>query len=298
LPAAGGVVVALVLFTLLLAPSAGPQIGIDGDRLWTVSDRGPVECSFQVTEENSNWTLEHGYFQSEGTSVYALRRLPVRDSLSPAFIVLPANTVPKECSQELALSEMLAGMGYATLTLDQRNQGPGVGETGGAAIPLAVDYDNYASGETPVQALRVLDVLRAYDLLAQDPRIDTSRIYVIGESIGGQYALLAAALEPNIAGVLLFSGAGFLGDCSGQPAGFRNFLSALDPDNYLGDVAGRPLAFVHATDDAIVPIQLARERYDAAGQPRQFWEVDGAVHALYDASVDAALRLAVDLITG
>jgi len=182
--------------------------------------------------------------------------------------------------------------------VDQRNQGPGVGETGGPDVSLAADYDTLASGGTPVQTLRVLDVLRAVDLLAQDPRIDPSMIYVLGESMGGQYALLAAALEPMVKGVVLFSGAGFLRDYSGQPSGLRDFLTALDPDNYLTSLTGRPLAFVHATADTIVPIDLARERYDRAPQPKQFWEVNGTVHALYGATVDAALRQAVAFAAG
>ena len=296
--AAGGAAVLLAVGMLLLASSGGPQIGFQSGRLWAQADRGPVESSSQVVGENASRTLEHVAYQSGGATVYALLRLPVRDSLSPAFIVLPARTVPKDAPQEMALSEMLVGMGYAALTLDQRNQGAGVGETGGPEVSLAADYDTLASGGTPVQALRVLDILRAVDLLAQDPRINPSRIYVLGESMGGQYALLAASLEPRVKGVVLFSGAGFLGDYSGQPSGLRDFLSALDPENYLASIAGRPLAFVHATADAIVPIDLALERYDRSPQPKQFWEVNGSVHALYDSTVDASLRQAVAFAAG
>ena len=295
---ASAAVAVLVISVLLSSPATGELIGIDGDRLWAVSDRGNVESSIVLVEENNNWTLQHVSFDSAGTPVYALLRVPVRDSLSPAFIILPASTVPKESAQEQALSELLVEMGYATLTIDQRNQGTGVGETGGAAVPLLVDYDNYAAGVIPVQALRVLDVLRAYDLLVEDPRIDDSRIFVIGESMGAQYALLATALEDGIGGVMLFSGAGFLGDYSNQPSGFRDFLSAVDPDNYLDIIEGKTIAFIHASGDPVVPFQMAMQRYDAAFQPKLFLDLDGTVHALYDRSVEAFVRQAVGFITG
>jgi RNA polymerase sigma factor (sigma-70 family) len=50
------------------------------------------------------------------------------------------------------------------------------------------------------------DVRSAVDLLSDNERVDSRRIYVMGYSLGATVAMLAAALDDRIAGVVSFSG--------------------------------------------------------------------------------------------
>jgi len=81
----------------------------------------------------------------------------------------------------------LARRGIVALTFDLR----GHGQSGGV----------YA--EDPVD-----DVLAAMAMLARQPSVDTTRLALVGHSIGGRLVLLAAAREPSVSAIVALAPAG------------------------------------------------------------------------------------------
>jgi len=133
-----------------------------------------VNVSVLKTESGSNYTLETISFQSKDYTVEGLLRIPSSEKKVPAVVLLPGATVPKEETQGLA--QILSGMGYASLGIEQRNRG---------GVNPQYDFGLFKDGKEPVEHKMVFDALRAVDVLKQDTRIDANRIAVIGESNGG-----------------------------------------------------------------------------------------------------------------
>lgn len=239
------------------------------------ANRPPVEYREVPYNETEAVVIRKIIFNSRGQDIYSLLAIPKREGKLPAFVLLPAQSVTKEGEQKY-LASALNNLGFITLSLDQR----GVGETGGYVPDIGQDFQAFANGGEPVQHRMVYDVLRAYDLLRGLPQADSSRIYIAGESMGGRFAVIAGAMEPGIAGLLLISTAGYGLPQQGNPEAER-FLKSIDPDHYIGKVSPRRMLMVHSEKDPVIPLESARETFDRAGEPKKLLVSEESFHGYY-----------------
>ncbi len=139
--------------------------------------------------------------------------------------------------------------------------------------------------------------LRAAVRLAR-ARIPDARLGLVGFSMGAALAILIAAADPAIRGVIADSAyatlAGVVGAAYGRyrvPS--RPFLAfsdryngwrhgyrydALRPVDSVGALAPRPLLIIHGTGDGVTPVAHAHQLYAAAGEPKELWIAEGAHH--------------------
>ena len=190
------------------------------DRDWKVSDEGILEYKVSMPqynlsppEDDGNSTLSAVQFQSRDAKIAALLRIPVPDADEkngsiPGIVLLPGATVSKEREQKLA--RHLADLGFASITLDQRNLG-GVDAQG--------DLQMFLRGEEPTEHKMVYDALAAAEILRSRPEIDPKRIIYAGESNGGRFAIMACALDTAAKGVLAISTCGYGTDAAIASAG-------------------------------------------------------------------------------
>src|SRR3989339_153699 len=183
-------------------------------------------------------------------TIYGLLFIPT--GKKGGVVLLPGGGVSKEAESRLA--NILAEKGYAVLTIDQR----GIGETGGYYLGFDDDYRVFLKGDEPIQHLSVYDALRAYDVLKEIYGKD--EIAMMGESMGGRYAMIAGAVEKRLKGVLVISSSGFHFDNSNP------YLLSIDPDHYVSDIAPRPLVMLHGDNDSTVKIDDAKITYSLARQ--------------------------------
>ena len=135
---------------------------------------------------------------------------------------------------------------------------------GYAALALSLRGWLGSEGESDQGLRQPLDVLAAIDWLAKRPLVDRDRLALVGASMGGQVALLAAAHKPPIKAVASF----FAADRSGALARgqsvharlSRRSLRAGGPAGALADPAGGADRRAGAAD----PRRPRRER---AGRP-------------------------------
>src|SRR5215813_5251795 len=149
------------------------------------------------------------------------------------------------------------------------------------------------------------DVAAAVDYLqsGEHPSVDRNRIAVIGHSLGGWAAVLAAARDQRLRAVGVIGGVADLGGMqrSGvlvSAAEIREEIArfvAAEPDEFLqqwAEVAAepqpvdlahslspRPLLVVHGSDDEWVPLEQARTLHERAREPRRYVEIPGANHS-------------------
>lgn len=205
------------------------------------------------------------------TTIYGLLFLPKGKDNLPGVILLPGGGGTKEAEAKLAA--LIASWGYAVLTIDQR----GIGETGGYALSIEQDYQLFSKGKEPYQHLSVYDVLRSADVLRAYSKINPENILLVGESMGGRYAIIATAIDSYIKGVIAISSAGFHVQ-RGQFAVGNNFLLSIDPDNYIAKISPRKLFMIHGSNDTVVSLASARTTYEKAKEPKNFFVAEGCTH--------------------
>jgi dipeptidyl aminopeptidase/acylaminoacyl peptidase len=158
------------------------------------------------------------------------------------------------------------------------------------------------------------DVTAAVDHLQSGayPTVDPERLAVVGHSLGGWAAILAAAADGRLRAVAVYGAAADLGGIDLKPERLDHemtrFLAVTPgelerqraavtgcpgPLEVVASIAPRPLLIVHGSDDAWVPAEQARRLASRAGRLCRYVAVDGANHSF--AWHRAALR---DLVTG
>ncbi len=264
---------------------------------WAVSDEGILEYIVCVPQYNQsppegdgNSTLSAVTFQSRDTKMAALLRIPWlkpdengKNRSIPGIVLLPGATVTKEREQKLA--KHLADLGYASITLDQRNLG-GIDPKG--------DLQMFLKGEEPTEYKMVYDALAAAEILRAQPEIDPKRVIYAGESNGGRFAIIACALDPAARGVLAISTCGYGTDAAIASQGVTDrdlirFYRSIDPETYLSKIAPHPLAMIHSRNDTIIPYRLAEQTYARGVQPKSLHTVGCSVHG-YCAEMSGAME--------
>ena len=257
------------------------------------SDRGDVKFNRQNYGVDANISIHKIIYQSRSGNIYGLMILPATAAEPlPGVVLLPGAGVSKE--SELKLAKKIASLDAAVLVIDQR----GVGETTGQINSIEQDYTDFLGAKEPTQHLMVYDALRAYDLLYSAPFVDPERIIIAGESLGGRIAVIAAAIDRNINGVLLISSAGFdfrdKGDLKKDA-----FIKSIDSDHYINLIAPRKLVMIHNLNDTIIPIASAINSFSKAQEPKQFILINetSCNHGYCDAMWDE-LAAALDYLVG
>jgi dienelactone hydrolase len=197
-----------------------------------------------------------------GTTVPAWLHLPAADEPAPLVIVEPGcgglGAAHREWARDLAEHHI------ATLLVDSL-RGRGVTEV-------------CTGRETVNVADLIVDVYRAAETAGQDPRIDRSRIAVMGFSFGGRTALWSALTRFQDA----YEGAPFRAYVAFYPS--TCFIRLEDET----DIAGGPIRIFHGTDDDWTPIEPCQELVDRLatdGVDARLHRYEGAHHAFDDRSL-------------
>ncbi len=165
------------------------------------------------------------------------------------------------------------------------------------------DYRGYGNsqGRPSMQGVHV-DAEAALEKLLSLPHVDKEQIIVLGQSIGGAIAVHLVANTPykdRIAALVIdsaFSGYRLIAREKLAQVfitwPFQYPLSYLIGDSYspirwIGNVSPVPVLIIHGDKDPVVPLHHGRMLYDAARDPKEFWEttVPGHVTSFADEGV-------------
>ncbi|PAV14521.1 hydrolase [Methanosarcina spelaei] len=250
---------------------------------WKVSDAGilsfperekPVFTSQEIEDvyaPESSDTLKLLSFESKGEKIKALLRVPANSFSSSGLVLLPGAGVSKEAEQGLAAE--LSKMGYATLTLDQRNLG---------GINTERDLELFKTSLEPVEYTMVYDALKASDVLAAQPEINPKKLAIMGESNGGRFAILACALNPSLKGVIGISTSGYgteeIDSSLADDTEAYRFYRSIDPDTYLSTLPPAKFVLIHSFNDPVISHDLALRTYSLAKEPKAMYNVTEGTH--------------------
>jgi dipeptidyl aminopeptidase/acylaminoacyl peptidase len=176
-------------------------------------------------------------------------------------------------------ASILAEAGYHLLLLDLRGHGQSQG-----------DQLTYGYREA-------WDVLAAVDYLAGQPGIE--QIGALGTSFGGAAVARAAALDPRLQAVVIESSYSSLPDAVDDA--FDNLsllprwpfgpllidlaerqvgvsIRQVDSARDLATLSPRAVMIIHGVADGMFPPRHAQKMFDAAGEPKELWLIDGQGH--------------------
>jgi len=148
-----------------------------------------------------------------------------------------------------------------------------------------IDYRGYGRSEgSPSEQGLYKDAMAAWNYLTSERKVAAGNIVIFGDSLGGAVAIdLAAKVEA--AGLIVQSSFTSISDMAAQlmPV-FPRFIlrTKMDSINKIGRVRA-PKLFIHSPADEMVPYTLGRRLFEAAEEPKQFYEVKGASHNETDA---------------
>ncbi len=237
-----------------------------------------VEYHMATIERGGNYTLSEVSFTSLGTQIAGLLRVPKnRTNKVPGVVLLPGAGVTKESEQGLA--RYLASIGYASITIDQRNLG---------VIDIKRDLELFQAGKVPEEHKMVHDALAAAAVLREQPEIDSDRIVYMGESNGARFAIIACAIDRRAKGVIAISTCGYDVDTAIATGVLRDtkaieFYRSVDPDCYLDRIAPRKFVIIHSVNDPIIQYSAAVRTYMKASMPKSLYKIETHTHGYCDA---------------
>jgi len=299
------IIIAAAAAVLLLNVKAKPY-SVSEDGILSYGARPAPNFTISLYNDTDIATIYKVVFRSRDRNIYGLLSIP--KSIGQAgscttFILLPANSIPKE-SEQSWLGTDLNKRGYCAFSLDQR----GVGTAADAFVNLDADLGRLTNGEEPESYKMFYDALAAFDVLSSGSvaggtnsnalgAINKSAIYMAGESMGGRVAIIAGAMEPRVAGVVGISTGGY-GVPSHQDYKTQIFIRSIDPDNYAKMISPRKLLLLHSKYDQTISSLAANRTYDYAAEPKLLLLDEGTDHGYYRHEKVASLNDGLDWLLG
>lgn len=157
---------------------------------------------------------------------------------------------------------------------------------------LVFDYRGYGRSEGKVtREGTILDGRAALDYVLTRKDVDKTRVFALGQSLGGAVATVVAAERTEIRAVVLDSAFSSYRRIAAEhlrrllrfnlPARFLAgslISSNYDPIDVVAEIAPRPLLIFASGADEICFPELGRELFDAASEPKEFILTPGASH--------------------
>ncbi len=157
--------------------------------------------------------------------------------------------------------------GYAVLRLDISMHGD----------RIINDYDfdltnGYKYWTRDIISQTVFDLRRAVDFIFTRDDLDNERIAYFGISLGGIIGTIFCGVENRIKVPVIVLAGGNLNLMFGMgafSADTRDFLSIIDPINYVEMISPRPLLMINASNDEIVLPITSKLLFKAAKKPKE-----------------------------
>lgn len=157
---------------------------------------------------------------------------------------------------------------------------------------FTIDYRGYGRSEGSVSREgTILDARAALDYLRGRSEVDAKRIVLFGQSIGGAIGMaLAAERRSELAAVVIDSAFTDYREIARHHV-LHNPVMLLvawwfpfgiakghDPVACVGRISPTPILIMHGKADRIVPTSMGQRLFDAAGEPKELWLVEGMDH--------------------
>lgn len=229
----------------------------------------PLEDSVQVISNNTGASVSRFFFTSVNEQrVTGLLSIP--DSAkrpAPIVILIHGLGDSKEADYIRFGTRYFLDNGYAVLRIDL--YGHGERKTRIFDFDLTGDY-RYWTRNIITQS--VFDLRRAVDFIEAQNDLDAQRIGYFGVSLGGIIGTLFCGVEERIkVPVIVLAGGqlNLLYEKQGFSSEAKDFVSMVEPLNFVDRIAPRPLLMLNAKNDEVVPPLMSKLLFRKARKPKE-----------------------------
>ena len=258
----------LLVSVMLLA--CGEQETISVVNYYDYDREFPLYDSVTVLEKTDSYTMYHVMYNSfHDALVTGLLTIPKTvDKPVPAVIFIHGVKDNKAADYMVYGHQFLVDAGYAVLRIDVANHGER------NRHPHKYDFvKGYRFWTRDIIAQTVFDLRRGVDFLEKwEEDIDKSRIGYMGISLGGIIGTVFCGVEPRIkVPVIALAGGGLnlMFKLDALDSETLNYVSIIDPLNFVGMISPRPLLMLNAENDEIILPLTTKLLYEKAGEPKK-----------------------------
>lgn len=161
----------------------------------------------------------------------------------------------------------LTEAGYAVFRIDVANHGER--KTQDYEVDFTGDY-KYWTRDILTQT--VFDLRRSIDFLSTRDEIDNERIGFLGISLGGFIGTVFCGVDKRVkvpALALAGGGLNIMFGVDALNAETSNYMSIIDPINFVQDISPRPLLMINAENDEVVPPITSKLLFKKAEEPKK-----------------------------
>lgn len=139
------------------------------------------------------------------------------------------------------------------------------------------DYSGFGFSEgKPTRNNVLVDALSTLDYIKTREDIKNTNILLYGQSLGGHLAaVVAAQRSADIEGLITEGAFSSHKDIGGHMVPVLGKIFVKQGNSALKSIKEyhKPLLVIHSTQDSTIPFFMSRKLYDAANEPKEFYEV-------------------------
>jgi cephalosporin-C deacetylase-like acetyl esterase len=258
-----------ILFLTIALCSCGGVTSLPVTKYYEYDRDLPLLDSVRKVTDTTNYSLSFlTYHSVHDYRVTGLLSLPSKgEEPFPTIILMHGLGDSKTVDYVEAGNQYLLEAGYAVLRLDISNHGD----------RFKYDYDfdvigGYRYWTRDMITQTVFDLRRAVDFIQTRKELDQDRIGYFGVSLGGIIGTIFCGVDERIKVPVIVLAGGNLNLMFGKKAlsdSTKDYLSIIDPVNYVSKISPRPLLMINAENDDVIPPLTSRLLFKAAKNPKE-----------------------------
>lgn len=257
----------LLAFTFIYASDTSENLPVS--EYYGYDKAIPLKDSITLLKDTTDHTLFHvSYYSVHDKKVTGLLSLPkISTSPLPVIILMHGLGDNKSVDYVSYGNELFLKNGYAVLRIDFSQHGERKNDV--------YDFNltgNYKHWSRDIISQTVFDLRRAVDFIETRKELDTQRIGYYGISLGGITGTVFCGVESRIKVPIVALAGGQLNLLYEKKAlskEAKDFVSIIEPLNFVKQIAPRPFLMLNAKNDEIVPPLMSTLLFKGAKEPKE-----------------------------
>lgn len=257
----------LLAFTVIYASDTSENFPVS--EYYTYDKAIPLKDSITLLKDTTDHTLFHvSYYSVHDKKVTGLLSLP-KNSASPLPVIILMHGLGDNKSVDYVSygNDLFLKNGYAVLRIDFSQHGERKNDV--YDFSLTGSYKNWSRD---IISQTVFDLRRAVDFIETRKELDSQKIGYYGISLGGITGTIFCGVESRIKVPIVALAGGQLNLLYEKEAlskEAKDFVSIIEPLNFVKEIAPRPFLMLNAKNDEIVPPLMSNLLYNGAKEPKE-----------------------------
>ncbi len=281
-----------MVFTLFIMVSAcGGKKEFPVAKFYNYDQKLPLKDSVRLVKDTTGYKMYYvTYISVHNQKVTALLTVPKSGSTPyPVIILMHGYGDRKTVDYVKVGHDYMWKSGYAVLRLDIANHGDRFTDDYDFSF---TDGDRYWTRDILIQT--VFDLRRAVDFIRDRKELDIGRIGYLGISLGGIIGTVFCGTDQRVkVPVIVLAGGGMhlMFGMDAMSDDTRDYLSMIEPLNFVRMISPRPLLMINAENDDVVPPMMSKLMFKTAKEPKKIIWFDAKHHTIpidktYEAAID------------